>query len=321
MKEEKSAKNQRKAWRRELRRVRKKLKQEQKRRKLKQKGENAPQKQTKEKITAAKQEEFYDLPYTRASKEIPIESIRDGVIHTTDGRYVKIVEVLPINFLHRSASEQRNIIYSYIGYLKIAPPELQIKSISKKADIGLYIEAVKQDIEAEPDERCRMLQKDYIKLLRSVGYREAVTRRFFLVFSVDGRRGTESEIAATLNSYAQTAKKYLYQCGNEVETSDNPTQDMVEMLYLLLNRKTSATVSLSQRLNQVAEWYPREWGGKYRPDSGCGILCARKTGLQAWELCYHGRSIPYISLCPIGKIPEPGAGRLVVPSCQCGGGY
>ncbi len=25
------------------------------------------------------------------SKEIPIESIRDGVIHTTDGRYVKIV--------------------------------------------------------------------------------------------------------------------------------------------------------------------------------------------------------------------------------------
>lgn len=166
MKEGKSTENQRKAWRRELRRVRNKLIQDQKRRKPKQNGENAPQKQTKEKVTAAKQEEFYDLPYTRASKEIPIESIRDGVIHTSDGRYVKIVEVLPINFLHRSASEQRNIIYSYIGYLKIAPPELQIKSISKKADIGLYVEAVKQDIEAEPDGRCRMLQKDYIKLLR-----------------------------------------------------------------------------------------------------------------------------------------------------------
>ena len=103
-----------------------------KKKKTKAKGRKRSPKQTKEKITAAKQEEFYDLPYTRASKEIPIESIRDGVIHTTDGRYVKIVEVLPINFLHRSASEQRNIIYSYIGYLKIAPPELQIKSISKK---------------------------------------------------------------------------------------------------------------------------------------------------------------------------------------------
>ncbi len=179
MKEEKSEKNQKKSLEAGTTESQEKTETGAKRRKLKQKGENAPQKQTKEKITAAKQEEFYDLPYTRASKEIPIESIRDGVIHTTDGRYVKIVEVLPINFLHRSASEQRNIIYSYIGYLKIAPPELQIKSISKKADIGLYIEAVKQDIEAEPDERCRMLQKDYIKLLRSVGYREAVTRRFF----------------------------------------------------------------------------------------------------------------------------------------------
>ena len=112
MKEGKSTENQRKAWRRELRRVRKKLIQEQKRRKPKQNGENAPQKRKREKVTAAKQEEFYDLPYTRASKEIPIESIRDGVIYTSDGRYVKIVEVLPINFLHRSASEQRNIIYS-----------------------------------------------------------------------------------------------------------------------------------------------------------------------------------------------------------------
>ena len=64
---------------------------------------------------------------------------------------------------------------------------------------------------------------------------EAVTRRFFRCFLWDSRRGTESEIAATLNSYAQTAKKYLYQCGNEVVISDNPTQDRVEMLYLLLN--------------------------------------------------------------------------------------
>lgn len=115
-------------------------------------------------------------------------------------------------------------------------------------------------MEAEEDGRCRMLQEDYIKLLRSVGYREAVTRRFFLVFSMDGRRGTESEIAATLNSYTQSAKKYLYQCGNEVEMSENPTFDTVEMLYTLLNRKTSTTVSLSERLNQVAEWYIRENG-------------------------------------------------------------
>ena len=51
---------------------------------------------------------------------LPIEKIAHGVIYTTDGRYVKILEVEPINFLLRSAREQMGIIYSFISYLKIS---------------------------------------------------------------------------------------------------------------------------------------------------------------------------------------------------------
>ena len=202
----------------------------------------------------------YDLPYTSASKEIPIREIRNGVIHTSDGRYVRIIEVLPINFLHRSASEQRNIIYSFMGYLKIAPAQLQIKSISKKADISQYLKAIREDMDQEPNERCRMLQEDYMNLIRTVGYREAVTRRFFLVFQVDDRRKNEREAASLLESYVQTAKKYLYQCGNEVELPENPTEAAGEILYMLLNRTTSTSVSFSDRLNEVVSWYIRENG-------------------------------------------------------------
>ena len=200
------------------------------------------------------------MPYTRAAAEIPIKEIRNGIIHTTDGRYVKIIEVQPINFLHRSASEQRNIIYSYMGYLKIAPPELQMKSIAKKADISQFLKAIKEDMEKEPDPRCRMLQQDYANLLTSVGYKEAVTRRFFLIFQVDARRKSELEAANLLQSYAQTAKKYLYQCGNEIELSENPTEETAEIFYLLLNRKTSTRTSFSDRLNEVVTWHIRENG-------------------------------------------------------------
>ncbi len=201
-----------------------------------------------------------DLPFTRASKEIPIRAIRDGIIETEDGRYVRILEVQPINFLHRSASEQRNIIYSFMGYLKIAPPEMQMKAVSKKADISGYLEDVKADMKAEPDARCRMLQEDYANLLCTVGYREAVTRRFFLIFQVDSRKKTEKEAAALLNSYVQTAKKYLYQCGNEVVIPENTTEGTAELLYTLLNRRTSQAESFSKRLNAVADWYLRENG-------------------------------------------------------------
>ena len=80
------------------------------------------------------------LPVTWASSYLPVSQIRNGVIKTKDERYIKIIEILPINFLLRSASEKRNIIYSFASYLKIAPPNLQFKILSKKADIKDYIE-------------------------------------------------------------------------------------------------------------------------------------------------------------------------------------
>ena len=58
---------------------------------------------------------------------IPLKQVKNGIIQTSDNRFVKIVEVLPINFLLRSSSEQRSIILSFMSYLKIAPPNIQLK--------------------------------------------------------------------------------------------------------------------------------------------------------------------------------------------------
>jgi hypothetical protein len=52
---------------------------------------------------------------------IPVKEIRGGVIETTDGRYIKILEIEPINFLLRSSEEQYNIISSFASWLKISP--------------------------------------------------------------------------------------------------------------------------------------------------------------------------------------------------------
>lgn len=251
----------RREWKRMLRKTRREWKTQQKESMGQERKTQRPKRRRGEsKGLEREQSERYDLPYTRAAAEIPIKEIRNGIIHTTDGRYVKIIEVQPINFLHRSASEQRNIIYSYMGYLKIAPPELQMKSIAKKADISQFLKAIREDMEKEPDPRCRMLQQDYANLITSVGYKEAVTRRFFLVFQVDARRKSEKEAANLLQSYAQTAKKYLYQCGNEIELSENPTEETAEIFYLLLNRKSSTRTSFSERLNEVVAWHIRENG-------------------------------------------------------------
>ena len=202
------------------------------------------------------------VPRSLAAGCIPITGITDGIIHTSDGRHVKIVEVMPVNFLLRSPVEQRNIIYSFIGYLKIAPVKLQIKVLSKKADISGFLENIRRDKEKETDERCRLLQEDYASLIRSVGSREAISRRFFLIFEYETYRSSrnQNDIVAVLNTAVQTAKKYLSQCGNEVIIPEHDTQACVEVLYHILNRRTSTMKTLNQRMNEVVAWYIRENG-------------------------------------------------------------
>lgn len=65
---------------------------------------------------------------------LPIQKIENGIVHTKDGRYLKIVEVEPINFLLRSAAEQRGIVYSFLSWLKISPVKLQFKVLTRRAE-------------------------------------------------------------------------------------------------------------------------------------------------------------------------------------------
>ena len=59
---------------------------------------------------------------------IPVKDIRHGIIETTDHRYIKILEIEPINFMLRSDEEQFGIISSFASWLKISPARLQFKS-------------------------------------------------------------------------------------------------------------------------------------------------------------------------------------------------
>lgn len=123
-------------------------------------------------------------PLNLLADYVPIEKIENGVIYTRDHRYVKVVEVVPVNFLLRSAQEQRGIIYSFISYLKIAPVKVQFKVLTKRADIDRHVETVRRELEQETDPHCRMLQEDYLRLIQQLGSREAsrclLDRRRFL---------------------------------------------------------------------------------------------------------------------------------------------
>ena len=193
--------------------------------------------------------------YQTLEDYLPIEKIANGIVYTTDHRYVKILEIEPINFLLRSAREQQSIIYSFISYLKISPVKLQIKMISKKADINRHLEQSARELERESDPRCRELQRDYIQFVRHLSSREAVSRRFFLIFEYEpfnvNRKTEEKEILAALETAAQTAKTFLYQCGNDIVPHENEDEFTTDVLYTLLNRTLCTDKPLPERITEV----------------------------------------------------------------------
>ena len=191
---------------------------------------------------------------------LPVSKIENGIIYTKDHRYVKVVEVVPINFLLRSAREQRSIIYSFVSYLKISPVRLQFKVLTRKADIGRHLDTVRKEMAQETNEQCRLMQEDYLQFVRQIGSREAVTRRFFLIFEYEPwgntrRSDEEGEAVASLQSAVHTAVNYLRQCGNEVLIPENEDEFTVDVLYNLLCRNESAGKPLPERVREVIGKY------------------------------------------------------------------
>ena len=69
------------------------------------------------------------------------------------------------------------------------------------------------------------------------------------------RKVEEKEILAALETAAQTAKTFLYQCGNDVLVHDNEDEFTTDVLYTLLNRTKCTETPLPKRINQVLTRY------------------------------------------------------------------
>ena len=190
----------------------------------------------------------------RVQDFIPVKDIINGVVRTTDGRYIKILEIEPINFMLRSEEEQCGIIASFAGWLKISPLRLQFKSITQKADSAKYIAALKKELDAEPNEACRELGSDYIRLISEVGNREALTRRFFLIFTYENAGGIAEDpgrIYGELMAAEQNARAYLALCGNSVVQPKDEDEAAAEILYTFFNRNLSAEETFPAHVERV----------------------------------------------------------------------
>ena len=186
---------------------------------------------------------------------IPVKDIRHGIIETTDHRYIKILEIEPINFMLRSDEEQFGIISSFASWLKISPMRLQFKSITRKADSDRHINMVRQELAQEDNPACKRQGEEYIRFIKEIGSREALTRRFFLIFQYEEiRKGDSSDYAqvlGTMQTVEQNARTYFMQCGNTIVQPPDPDEAAAEILYQFFNRRSCVDEPFTSRVDRV----------------------------------------------------------------------
>ena len=165
---------------------------------------------------------------------VPVKNISDGIIQLNNGKYVTVLEVLPLNFYLKSESEQKNIISGFAAWLKIAPSRLQIVAQTRPADIDAFCERLEGYYNSEPNENCRRMIFEDAQLVNYIAENQAVTRRFYIVLPYEGKSEEMSVICDEMSDTVNTARQYLEACGLETVTHTNEDIFLYELLCGLL---------------------------------------------------------------------------------------
>ncbi|MDD6484020.1 MAG: hypothetical protein PUF72_05535 [Clostridiales bacterium] len=209
------------------------------------------------KRTSGKKKKLMKIQSTQAFS--PIRDINKGIVCTKDRRFVKILEVMPINFALRSTSEQEAIIQEFAAALRTMPVKIQFKIISKKADSSKFIQKINNDIKTEKNKNCRILQQEQIDLISRVSAAEGVSRRFFIAFNYTEPSGMKhspsfEDIQYDLDNIAFRIKNMLVSCGNEVRAL-NDDDEIMELFYEIMCRKEAESTSFNSKKLEVISRY------------------------------------------------------------------
>lgn len=189
----------------------------------------------------------------------PIRDVERGIIVTKDNRFIKLMELSPINFGLRSASEQTMIANAFGAAMRSLPKSFQFKVTSRRADVTQFIDDLAEHKMREPSASCRKMQMQQMEMIRHAGATEGVSRRFFVAFPYEERAYTTrkltfEDVYYDLDRVANTFEAGLRPCGNEV-ISENTNEYTLSALYSIFARSESEKKSFEERETDVMARY------------------------------------------------------------------
>ena len=115
---------------------------------------------------------------------IPLRQILyDGIIELTNHQYVKLLEVIPINYNLKSDLEKESILNSYKLFLKTCNFDIQILIQSNKEDLSQHISKIKKNILKKENKHFKNLAESYIDYITKINLnKKSASKKFYIIF-------------------------------------------------------------------------------------------------------------------------------------------
>lgn len=191
----------------------------------------------------------------------PVREIKDGIICTKDGRYVELLEFSPVNFSLRSADEQAQIVNMFAGVLKSLPQAFHFKVVQQRANVQNIINVLRNHYNQEDNARCQRLQLEQMEMLKDAGFRNGVSRRFFMSYEYEEpafalSAGTNwDKISKDMANTELGIRNAMEACGNECITPVNDSMWTMKTFYSIYSRVEASRMSFrDKQLSTVARY-------------------------------------------------------------------
>ena len=207
-----------------------------------------PKKEKKEEEFIA--EDYYDY----VDDWCPYKEIKNGTIVTTDGRYIKVIMVLPLNYNSKSIKDRNLLMSRFENWVKFAPDNFCIHSMNVDASVSWIRDLVRSKMKNETDQGLINCANDYLNLCRALSTAENSKPIFFITHERTGSSKNEVSILEEMQSTQIKLSNYLTSVGNVCIYSDNNNDEnmfLYDLLYKIFNRKSSLKEGVYDRIDKI----------------------------------------------------------------------
>ncbi len=195
------------------------------------------------------------LPYKTGTTQdaIPVEFVKNGVIRTSDGRYISIIEVLSANFYKKSEQAKIKMAANFGSIFGDAPDKLQIKILNDIVDTNVLIRNLQKYSTEITDPKARQGIVEYIKFIRNSSSVTSMQTRYLIIYEFEGEERRFEDIALRMQERRESICGKLHAAGNLTIDKQGRELDehLKDILYYFYNRRTSLYESRRERSIRV----------------------------------------------------------------------